>query len=300
MKETLGVVLHSEHWGGADRTLEVCMRKLSSEKECPDFETVFVLNDQGLYFSVYKSILELIDGSGERICFDNEDKLDAYLKGESPDKVTQPSPAVKPAVQIGHWNNVGYVGEGGKKPVIMGAWCALQYNEDIGNPDIKPSIHYFSFGGYGDDELMEEIEVDKFGIPDNDIYYFIDDGEAELKTMMDPDNRLGDFLILSYELRYQEEKTHVAIIDDKLKSSGQLFLDIVSDVNSDVNTSVTVEINSLPGDDVPVPCFHLHFDGDALAASFYKVGNAFYIRPETDVRISSTKLPNGEYGFLMR
>lgn len=300
MRNASGVVLYTEYLGRADRTLEVCKRKVSPNNDGNDFEIVFVLNDQGLYFSLYKTLLELMDGSENRICFDDEDKLDAYLTGETSGKETQPNTVTKPPVQIGHWNSEIYVGDGGKKPVVMGAWCELQYKEDIGNPNVKPSRHYFSFGGYGDDELIEELESDKFGIPDNDIYYFVDGGEAELRTMMDPNNRVGDFLILSYKLRYQEEKTHVAIIDDKLSSSGQLFLDIVSDVNSDVNTSVTVEINSLPGDDVPVPCFHLHFDGNDLAASFYKVGDVFYIRPETNVSIRTTRLPNGDHGFLMR
>lgn len=301
MKNT-DLCLYSEHWGRADRTILVCKHFLSPAIDNLDYEIVFVLNDQGLYFSVYKTLQELIDCSENRICFDDEDKLDDYLKGESSDTEIQPSTEVRPIhTHIGHWNNEGYVGENGRKPVVMGAWVELQYNEDIGKPDVKPSSHYFSFGGHGDDELMEELEVDKFGIPDNDIYYFIDDGEVELRTMMDPENRVGDFLILSYELRYQEELTHVAVVNDQLKSNGQLYVDVVADVNSDVNTSVTIEISSLPGgDDIPVPCFHLHFDGDALAASFYKVGDVFYIRPETDVSIKSTKLPNGERGFLMR
>ncbi len=63
--------------------------------------------------------------------------------------------------------------------------------------------------------------------------------------------------------------------------------------------SLTLEINRLPEGKVDTQCAHLHFDGDNLAVSIYKQGDAYILRPETDVTIKQTRLPNGEYGYIL-
>lgn len=212
--------------------------------------------------------------------------------------LTQPD--TKSRASVAHWNSKQYVGDNGVSPLVTGAWCEIKYLEDIGNLAIKPSTQYFSFGGENGGEEAEELGYDKFGIPDNDIYYFIEGGEDELKSMMNPDAILGEFLILSYELSYQEITTHVIEVDDQRESNGQLYVDIINECNSDLHTSVTAEISNVPGDNVPVPCFHLHFNGDQLAASFFKVGDAFVIRTETGVSFEPYRLPDGTTGFMLR
>lgn len=89
-------------------------------------------------------------------------------------------------------------------------------------------------------------------------------------------------------------------VTDGRESSGQLYVDVASeDGNPDDILSATFEINRLPGSKDDVQCLHLHFDGDNLAASFFKQGDKYIIRPETDVSIRGTVLPNGERAWIM-
>jgi hypothetical protein len=53
---------------------------------------------------------------------------------------------------------------------------------------------YFSFDDYQDDQ-----ETDRFGIPDNRIFFFCPKGEQELKAFTNPDNG-QDFVVLDYTL----------------------------------------------------------------------------------------------------
>lgn len=89
-------------------------------------------------------------------------------------------------------------------------------------------------------------------------------------------------------------------VTDGRESSGQLFVDVASeDGDLDNVLAATFEINRLPGSRDDVQCLHLHFDGDNMAASFFKQGDKYIIRPETDVTIRDTVLPNGERGWIM-
>lgn len=87
---------------------------------------------------------------------------------------------------------------------------------------------------------------------------------------------------------------------DQRETSGQCYVDVASaEGNLDDLMCTTFEINRLPGSDEDTQCLHLHFDGDNLAASFFKQGDKFIIRPETNVSIHSTVLPNGERGWIL-
>jgi hypothetical protein len=95
-------------------------------------------------------------------------------------------------------------------------------------------------------------------------------------------------------------KPYLMEITDHRESSGQLYVDVASEEGElDDILSATFEINRLPGSKDDTQCLHLHFDGDNLAASFFKQGDKYIIRPETDVIIRGTVLPNGERGWVL-
>lgn len=77
------------------------------------------------------------------------------------------------------------------KPI--GAWAEIAYL-----PEGDTLTAYFSFAGLNDDE---EAETDGAGIPDDRIFYYCDDGEAEMLQLM---HSTQEFKVLSYELEYAE------------------------------------------------------------------------------------------------
>lgn len=89
-------------------------------------------------------------------------------------------------------------------------------------------------------------------------------------------------------------------IEDHRASSGQLYATLATrDGHLDDMISATIEVNRLPGSRDDVPCLHLHFDADNVAASFYKQGDKIVVRPESNVRLLKTVLPNGEHGWIL-
>lgn len=89
-------------------------------------------------------------------------------------------------------------------------------------------------------------------------------------------------------------------VTDQRRSNGQMYIDIAPDEdNIDDVMSISLEINALPGDTVPTQTMHLHFDSDNLAMTVFKRGNSYILRPETDVTMRKTALPNGEYAYVL-
>lgn len=76
-----------------------------------------------------------------------------------------------------------------RKPI--GAWCEI---ENI--PEGDTLTAYFSFAGLNEDESAL---TDGAGIPDDRIFYYCDDGEAEIIELM---QSTQDFKVLSYSLEY--------------------------------------------------------------------------------------------------
>lgn len=64
-------------------------------------------------------------------------------------------------------------------------------------------IAYFSFGDYDDVS-----ETDSYGVPDTEIFYYVDGAEEGLKEMMHIANPV-EFKIVSYELTYPMQKVVV-------------------------------------------------------------------------------------------
>lgn len=81
--------------------------------------------------------------------------------------------------------------------------------------------------------------------------------------------------------------THLLDVDDQRQTHGQLYATVgAMDGNLDDMISITMEVNTNPLTGLEhVPCVHVHFDGDAVACSLFKVGDNILIRPETRVVI---------------
>ena len=89
-------------------------------------------------------------------------------------------------------------------------------------------------------------------------------------------------------------------LTDQRVTNGQLYIDMAAkNGHVDDMLSLSLEISRLPGGTTDTQCAHLHFDGDNLAMSIFKQGDAYILRPETDVRITPTQLPNGEHGYIL-
>lgn len=96
------------------------------------------------------------------------------------------------------------------------------------------------------------------------------------------------------------EKPYLIEISDLREASGQVFIDVAPESGmAELAAAVNVEIHRLDGIDGDMPCVHLHFDESNLAASFFKQGDRFIVRPETDVTIRDTVLGTGERVWIL-
>lgn len=80
---------------------------------------------------------------------------------------------------------------------------------------------------------------------------------------------------------------HQFDIDDQRETGGQAYITVGAlEGDLDDMLSVTMEVNTNPLNGIDhVPCAHVHFDGDNLAVSLFKIGNKILVRPETGVTV---------------
>lgn len=302
MSNRNNLCLYSEEILLASRTLEICKKYKSPDIDNDEHEIVFVYNHDGQYFSVYDNLQSLfaLDSSKRIVTFDNEDDLVAYLSGQVVSSIVlneKNSPQANiDKVAVGCWDIPQYTNS--QEPIAIGAHCRIRYKDDGSESDV-----YISFSG-GTDENGDDIEVDGYGVPDTNIFYFADNGETEIKSLMTEGS--ADFVVLSYEISYlnkslQDQKNHEIAISDQRRSNGQLYVDIAP-INGNVDDllSATFEINKLPGTEDETQCMHLSFDGDNQAASFFKKGDSYIIRPEHNVTIRPIVLNNGAIGYELQ
>lgn len=83
--------------------------------------------------------------------------------------------------------------------------------------------------------------------------------------------------------------THRMGVDDQRQCNGQLYVDVGAlEGNLDDFLAIIAEVGANPLNGIDdVPTAHIHFDGDNLAVSLFKIGNRILMRPETDVSIES-------------
>lgn len=87
---------------------------------------------------------------------------------------------------------------------------------------------------------------------------------------------------------------------DKREQCGQLYIDVGAE-DGDTNDILTAsfEISNLPGSRAHTQAMHLHFNDNAMAMTVFKQGDKYILRPETNVTILPTVLPNGELAFIV-
>jgi hypothetical protein len=97
-----------------------------------------------------------------------------------------------------------------------------------------------------------------------------------------------------------KEREFFMEVTDQRNTNSQMYVDIAP-IEGDIDDimSLTLEINRLPDDDTDRQCAHLHFDGSNMAVSIFKDNDRYIVRPETDVRIHSTQLNNGELAYII-
>ena len=90
----------------------------------------------------------------------------------------------------------------------IGAYATVMWtNPDGSLEDGTPyDGMYFSFGEYNDDN---EPECDSFGVPDDRIFFYCED-ERELKAFMTAG--VEDFIVISYELKYDDRDIEHALL----------------------------------------------------------------------------------------
>ena len=87
---------------------------------------------------------------------------------------------------------------------------------------------------------------------------------------------------------------------DKREQSGQLFIDVgAEDGDIDDILTASFENSNLPGSRTHTQAMHLHFNDDEMAMTVFKQGDKYILRPETNVTIVPTVLPNGEHAFIV-
>ena len=167
-------VLHREKVSNKD-TMEIRWRfTLPGNDQDDEKALVFITKSEFGSFYVFESIAPLLSqarsgtsvGGGYGYCFstDSEAELVAYLSGAH----------------------------------AIGAWAVLRNLDGTSFTGMR----YFSFDGCHEDN-EEETEDDAFGVPDNEIFYYCADAEAEMDELKEKtfDFNYG-FKVISYKLVY--------------------------------------------------------------------------------------------------
>ena len=91
-----------------------------------------------------------------------------------------------------------------------------------------------------------------------------------------------------YSSSVPTSNSHQIDVQDDRKTSGQTVVSVGAlEGNPDDMMQAIAEINTNPLNGIDhVPCVHLHFDGDNLAASFFKVGDKILLRLDASVTLT--------------
>jgi hypothetical protein len=94
--------------------------------------------------------------------------------------------------------------------------------------------------------------------------------------------------------------THQFDIDDQRQTNGQVCLTLgATEGHIDDMMQVIMEVNTIPMNGVGhVPCAHVHFDSDNLAASLFKIGDNILIRCEGGVTLQPLPGKPGSYWVM--
>ena len=91
-----------------------------------------------------------------------------------------------------------------------------------------------------------------------------------------------------------------AEVVDQRRINGQLYVSVAaSGGQTDDAMHASFEINSLELNRSYTQCMHVHFDSDNLAFSLFKRGDQYIVRPENQVQLKPTTLPDGTHAFVI-
>lgn len=91
-------------------------------------------------------------------------------------------------------------------------------------------------------------------------------------------------------------------MSDQRIATGQVFQSIrllETSPEEDLQLHVITEINSLHGDDLPLPCVHISTDDDDNTTSIFRRADGLVLRLDTGVDMTTTTLPDGSTGYLI-
>lgn len=163
------------------------------------------------------------------------------------------------------------------------------------------------FRGYIPHRTKEKIQTELFQVNVSQKVIVTEiDSQTDIAIVAAPVN-LKSSVPVSYWDNYSEKQPldhqFQIDVDDQRASNGQMFIDIGSkEGNLDNLLYLSIEINRLhtkTGTPVSpdMPCVHMHFDGENLAGSFFKVADKIIFRPENGTTITSIQLSNGESAY---
>jgi hypothetical protein len=75
----------------------------------------------------------------------------------------------------------------------IGAWAIIQWKDTQAEDEV-----YISFGTWNENEWNGE--YDSLGNRDDEVFFYCEDGEEELKSLVGSGNE--DFVVLSYDIDY--------------------------------------------------------------------------------------------------
>lgn len=178
MSHLTNVCLHSEQLSTLSGTMNIFKKYTSSEIDNDEHALVFVHNNEGKSFRVFTSIQNLLlsDNAQSIANFENANELVKFLSGNTHD---------------------------GNQGIAIGANCLIRYTDLQDEAKV-----YISFSKVIEDRNGEN-DLDDFGIPDNQIFYYAEDGEAELIQLMN--SVAGDFVVLKYDIQYRESLSNPSI-----------------------------------------------------------------------------------------
>jgi hypothetical protein len=76
----------------------------------------------------------------------------------------------------------------------IGAWAIIQWKDTQAEDEV-----YISFGTWNENEWNGE--YDSLGNRDDEVFFYCEDGEEELKSLVGNGNE--DFVVLSYDIDYK-------------------------------------------------------------------------------------------------
>ncbi|MBS3912708.1 MAG: hypothetical protein KGZ70_12955 [Hydrogenophaga sp.] len=89
-------------------------------------------------------------------------------------------------------------------------------------------------------------------------------------------------------------------VTDQRVLNNSFYVDVIPNEADDIGQMrAAFEINNLIEGKEHLPCAHFHFNSDHLAFSLFKRRDQYIVRPENQVQLKPTTLPDGTHAFVI-